>query len=137
MRKLLTAKQRLAFNFIRQQIHNGLPPSFREIGEHFGFSVTRAFQLVRSLERKGYLTMEADKPRTLSLLPPYKDDTRGSLIVNEDLPQLNIQKGDFLLIDRSKPVTEGDVFLSMQGHIKRYSIGDTVFGKVVSCVREI
>ena len=135
MRNFLTGRQRAVFNFVRKKIYEGLPPSHREIAAHCGFSVARACHALNQIAKKGYITWEAGKPRTISLLPPYKDDTRCSLIADKDLPQLNIRKGDYLLIDTSKPVADGDVFLSTQGEIKRFSVGDSVFGKVVSFVR--
>lgn len=137
MRKFLTGRQRIVFNFVREKIYEGLPPSHREIAAHCGFSVARACNVLNQIAKKGYITWEAGKPRTIRLLPPYKDDTRCSLIADKNLPQLNIRKGDFLLIDTSKPVADGDVCLSKQGHIKRFSPGDTAFGKVVSFVREV
>lgn len=137
MRKFLTGRQRVVFNFVRQRIENGLPPTFREISKYFGFSVKAAFDHCHALERKGFLTWEADKPRTITLLPPYKNDTRFSLVVRADLPQLNILKGDFLLIDTSKPAATGEAILSSQGEVKRFSVGDTAFGKVVGFSREI
>ena len=137
MRKFLTGKQRVIFNFVRQKIYEGLPPVFGEIAEHFGFSKGYAVQVLNALQKKRYIHWEFGKPRTLSLLPPYKDDTRYSLIVDADAPELNIRKGDFLHIDTGKPVAEGEVILSMRGEIKRFCAGDTAFGKVVGLSREI
>lgn len=36
MRKFLTDKQRRVFDFVRQRIYNGMPPTQREISEHIG-----------------------------------------------------------------------------------------------------
>ena len=137
MRKLLTGKQRVIFNFVRQKIHEGLPPSLDEIADHFGFSKTYAAQVINALEKKRYIDFGLRRRRAISLLPPYKDDTRCSLLADTDIPQLNIRKGDFLLIDTGKPVADGDVILSSQGEIKRFTPGDVAFGKVVSFAREI
>ena len=137
MRKLLTGKQRVIFNYVRQRMDTGVPPTQTEIAAHFGFSLMNACQILNAIARKGYIKWEFRKPRTFTLLPPYADDTRCSLVVDTDIPQLRIRTGDFLLINIEKPVAEGDVILSAQGEIKRFSAGDTAFGKVVSFAREI
>lgn len=135
--KFLTARQRVVFDFVRQRIYEGLPPSLREIGAHFGFTGANAFQVLNAIAKKGYIRIEADKARSIFLLPPYKDDTRHSFVVDADIPQLNIQKGDYLLIDAGKPAAEGDVILSDQGEIKRFAVGDVAFGKVTDLSRPI
>ena len=135
--KFLTGRQRIVFDFIRQRIYNGLPPTIREIGEHCGFSGRAACDHLRAIAAKGYIRIEPGKPRSIFLLPPYKDDTRHSFVVKADVPELDIQKDDSLLIDTAKPVEDGDVILSTQGEIKRFSAGDTAFGKVVGYSRTI
>ena len=135
--KFLTGKQRVVFDFVRQKIYEGLPPTTQEIGEHFGFSGKAAVDHLWALRKKGYLRWQDGKPRTLTLLPPYKDDTRHSFVVKTDVPELDIQKGDCLLIDTGKPIAEGEAILSVEGEIKRFSAGDTAFGKVMGISREI
>lgn len=135
--KFLTSTQRVVFDFIRQKIYNGFPPTLREIAEHCGFSGKTAFDHLRAIAAKGYIRIEPGKPRSIFLLPPYKDDTRHSFVVKADVPELDIRKGDSLLIDTAKPVADGDMILSTQGEIKRFSAGDTAFGKVVGFFRPI
>lgn len=135
--KFLTGKQRVVFDFVRQKIYNGLPPSIREVAAHLGISEKAAHDHLWLLRKKGYIRWEDDKPRTLSLLPPYKDDTRHSFDVKKDVPELDIQEGDCLLIDTAKPIVEGDVILSTQGEIKRFCTGDTPFGKVLGFSRDV
>ena len=135
--KFLTGRQRVVFDFVRQKIYEGLPPTIYEIAANFGFSPPRANEILYVLQKKGYLHLEANKRCAISLLPPYKDDTRHSFVVKKDVPELDIQKGDSLLIDTAKPVEDGDVILSTQGEIKRFSAGDTAFGKVVGYSRTI
>ena len=136
--KFLTGKQRLVFDFIRQKIYEGLPPTVTEIADHFGFSCQTAFNHRKALTAKGYIRIEPGKPRSIFLLPPYKDDTRHSFIVDTDVPELGILKGDFLLIDTARlPVAEGEVILSAQGQIKRFGTGDTAFGKIMGISRTI
>ena len=138
MRKFLTGRQRVVFDFIRQRIYGGLPPSVREVAAHLGVTGRAAYDHLWRIRKKGYIHWEDGKPRTFSLLPPYKDDTRHSYVVKTDVPELDIRKGDDLLIDTAKPVADGDVILSTQGQIKRFRTGDTeTFGKVISVSREI
>ena len=87
--------------------------------------------------KKGYIRIEPGKARSIFLLPPYKDDTRHSHLVETDVPDMDIRKGDFLHIDTGKPVADGEVILSTQGEIKRFAAGDTAFGKVVGFSRPI
>ena len=135
--RFLTGRQRLIFDFIRQKIYGGLPPTLREIADHFGFSVKAASDHLHAVMKKGYITSDNGRPRTLSLLPPYKDDTRHTYVVKTDVPELGIQKGDFLHIDTGELVTAGDVILSIQGNIKRFRTGDSVFGKITGISRPI
>ena len=135
--RFLTGRQRLVFDFVRQKIYGGLPPTLHEIADHFGFSVKAAFDHLHAIMKKGYITQEEGKPRTITLLPPYKDDTRHSFVVKADVPELGIQKGDFLLIDTGKPIALGEAILSVEGHIKRFCTGDTAFGKIMSISRPI
>ena len=135
--KYLTSRQLAVFNFVRQRVENGMPPTFKEIGEHIGFSPVRAGQILHVLQKKGYIDFEERKPRTITLLPPYKDDTRHSFVAKKDVPELDIQKGDSLLIDTAKPIAEGDVILSTQGEVKRFCVGDVAFAKVLGFTRPI
>lgn len=135
--KFLTGRQRVVFEFIRQRIENGMPPTFNEISEHFGFHAKPALDHCIALKKKGFITWEYNRPRTITLLPPYKDDTRHSFVVKTDVPELDIRKGDFLHIDTGKPIADGNVILSVQGEIKRFCNGDTAFGKVLGFSRPI
>ena len=137
MRKFLTGRQRVVFNFVRQHIEKGVIPYQTQIAAHFRFSAGNTCEILKAIARKGYLTWESKKPRTFKLLPPYKDDTRCALICDKDAPELNIQKGDFLHIDTGTPAAAGEVILSSLGEIKRFSAGDTAFGKVIGFSREM
>lgn len=138
MRKFLTDRQRVVFNFVRQKIYEGLPPTVREVAAHLGVTGKAAYDHLWAIRKKGYIHWQDYKPRTLSLLPPYKkDDTRYLFVVDTDIPHLNINKGDYLHIDAGKPAAEGDMIVSTQSEIKRFAAGDVVFGKVVRLSREI
>lgn len=65
----LTKRQALVMDFIAQRIEAcGYPPTIREIGRAFGISSTNGVaDHIKALARKGYLTHEEGKSRTLRL----------------------------------------------------------------------
>lgn len=65
----LTERQRAVLAFIEGSLANrGYPPTLREIGNHLGIRSTNGVNdHLRALERKGYLTREDMKSRTLQL----------------------------------------------------------------------
>ena len=135
--KFLTGRQRVVFDFVRQKIYGGMPPTIHEIADHFDLSYKRVHDLLKAIAKKGYIRIEPRKPRAIFLLPPYKNDTRHAYVVKTDVPELDIQKGDCLLIDTGKSIAEDEVILSVQGEIKRFSAEDTAFGKVMSISRPV
>jgi repressor LexA len=63
--KELTARQREILAFIRSFTHRyGVPPTVREIGEHFRITPRAAFDHLRALERKGALHRRPTTKRT-------------------------------------------------------------------------
>ncbi len=66
----LTDRQRAVLEFISDSISGrGYPPTLREIGNHLGIKSTNGVNdHLRALERKGFLTREDMKSRTLRLL---------------------------------------------------------------------
>lgn len=67
----LTERQKAVLDFIVESIHDrGYPPTLREIGNHLGIRSTNGVNdHLRALERKGYLTREDMKSRTLRPTP--------------------------------------------------------------------
>jgi repressor LexA len=65
----LTDRQRAVLDYIEVSIvERGYPPTLREIGNHLGIRSTNGVNdHLRALERKGYLTREDMKSRTLRL----------------------------------------------------------------------
>lgn len=52
----LTPRQREVLDWIKGFIReHGMPPTVREIGEAFGIKSSSVFDLLKALERKGYL----------------------------------------------------------------------------------
>lgn len=77
----LTERQKAVLDFIVESIQDrGYPPTLREIGNHLGIRSTNGVNdHLRALERKGYLTREDMKSRTLRPTP----DVLRSLSVDE------------------------------------------------------
>lgn len=77
--KEMTARQREVLEFIRIfGERHGVPPTVREIGEHFHFTARAAFDHLRALERKGMLERRVTgkrASRTL-VLPAHKGARR-------------------------------------------------------------
>ncbi|OBI10037.1 ArsR family transcriptional regulator [Mycolicibacter nonchromogenicus] len=74
----LTARQRTILNVIRASVNErGYPPSIREIGDAVGLTSTSsvAHQL-RTLERKGYLRRDPNRPRAVDVRS--QDDVAGA-----------------------------------------------------------
>jgi repressor LexA len=76
MAKGLTNRQKQVLDFINGfLIQNAYPPTVREVADHFGFKSPRAaHDHMRALQRKGYLTTDPRKPRTIKLAgaPPAR-----------------------------------------------------------------
>lgn len=77
----LTERQRAVLEFIHHSMDElGYPPTLREIGGHLGIRSTNGVNdHLRALERKGYLTRECMKSRTLRLVR----DVEGRLLDDE------------------------------------------------------
>lgn len=66
----LTAKQQQVLEFVAARLGEDVPPSQREIADHFGLAQNAAYQLVSYLRKKGYL-VDAGGHRGLRLSPEY------------------------------------------------------------------
>jgi repressor LexA len=85
----LTDRQRAVLDFISDSIsQRGYPPTLREIGNHLGIRSTNGVNdHLRALERKGYLTREDMKSRTLRLVRDLEGAvTVDAVDVAPDLP---------------------------------------------------
>src|SRR5258707_7903125 len=86
----LTQRQRTILNVIRESVTTrGYPPSIREIGDAVGLTSTSsvAHQL-RTLERKGYLRRDPNRPRAV--------DVRGANDVLAATPATEVAGSDAL-----------------------------------------
>ncbi|MEZ4254668.1 MAG: transcriptional repressor LexA [Polyangiales bacterium] len=77
----LTDRQQAVLDFITNSIDaHGFPPTLREIGNHLGIRSTNGVNdHLRALERKGYLTREDMKSRTLRPTSMKKPVSMGSI----------------------------------------------------------
>ncbi len=73
----LTPRQRLVLDTIRSSVERrGYPPSMREIGDAVGLtSPSSVKHQLTTLERKGYLRRDPNRPRAIEVMHP--DDSRG------------------------------------------------------------
>jgi repressor LexA len=82
--KELTLRQWEMLTFIRGYItEHRYPPTFREIGVHFGFSVKGAYDHVAALKKKGYIRADS-RSRTIELTGEPEELDEGIL----DIPIL-------------------------------------------------
>jgi SOS-response transcriptional repressor LexA len=66
-----TARQAEYLDFIRGFADRwGIPPSFEEIGRHFGTTAPTVSAMVKTLETRGFLTRVPGQARTLRVLVP-------------------------------------------------------------------
>ncbi|MBK8469805.1 MAG: transcriptional repressor LexA [Candidatus Phosphoribacter sp.] len=76
----LTVRQRRVLEVIRNSVdRRGYPPSLREIGEAVGLtSPSSVAHQLSSLERKGYIRKDPNRPRAIEVVSPdAKDSDRG------------------------------------------------------------
>jgi SOS-response transcriptional repressor LexA len=52
---------------------NGVPPAEADMQRYFRVSPPSVHEMVKTLERRGYSTREAGKPRTIRLLLPREE----------------------------------------------------------------
>ena len=73
----LTPRQRLVLETVRAAVESrGYPPSMREIGDAVGLtSPSSVKHQLTSLERKGYLRRDPNRPRAIEVV--QRDDSRG------------------------------------------------------------
>jgi repressor LexA len=72
----LTDPQRKVFEWVRDSIDSdGISPSYREIASGVGLNSTNAVKRkLDALERKGWITRQEGKARTIQIIEPDGDD---------------------------------------------------------------
>jgi Mn-dependent DtxR family transcriptional regulator len=64
--------QFLAFIYYYTKL-NGIPPAEADIGRYFRVSPPSVHEMIKTLERRGYITREPGMPRTIRLLLPREE----------------------------------------------------------------
>lgn len=73
----LTARQTAILEFIAaERQHRGRSPSYREIGQHFDIALNAVKSHLRALEKKGRLSRDGRKPRTIAPIDLVTDTRR-------------------------------------------------------------
>jgi len=83
----LTDRQRRVLTFIETHIRqHGFPPTIREIGRHLNIKSTNGVSdHLNALQKKGFLTREGGKSRTLQLVRDVDTRAEDDVGVNDDL----------------------------------------------------
>jgi len=83
----ITRRQRQVYDYISDFVQrNGYSPSFEEIGEGMGLSsLATVHKHISNLEKKGLLTRDYNRSRSIDLLPP-KGRLKQAMAVNTTLP---------------------------------------------------
>ncbi len=67
--KALTNKQKEILEFLKSHLNDhGYPPTFREIGNHFGFLWTASKGHLKSLEKKGFIKINTSISRGIEII---------------------------------------------------------------------
>jgi repressor LexA len=71
MKTDLTERQEKVLGFLKSYAkRHGYPPTFREIGEHFGFQWAASRMHLKAMEKKGFIKMTPSKSRGIEILGP-------------------------------------------------------------------
>ena len=93
-KKILTPKQKQILKFIYGAIRrNNLPPTVREIAEHFHFSSTGTVRdYLKALVSKGYIRITANKSRAIELIKEMLFSVPILGLVRAGLPSLAVEE---------------------------------------------
>jgi repressor LexA len=77
----LTQRQAAVLEYLEEfKVDRDTAPTYREIAAHFGFKSTRAaWDHVRALKKKGYLSLYGGRSRGIELLYPARTPTNGAV----------------------------------------------------------
>lgn len=69
----LTERQQAILDFLKvYAVRHGYPPTFREIGEHFGFGWAASRTHLKAIQRKGFLKIIPSRSRGIEILDRHK-----------------------------------------------------------------
>ena len=70
----ITERQKEVLSFITNFTEaNSYPPTIREIAEHFGISLKAVQDRIAALQKKGYLSSETKRSRSIRIIKEEKD----------------------------------------------------------------
>jgi repressor LexA len=109
----ITARQANILGFIQKSInHTGRPPTIREIGKHFGFRSTGTTRdHLKSLSRKGFITMAPRQSRAIRLKTPvaFRIPIIGSIVAG--MPDIALEEiNEYVYIDDLLPGPDKQIF---------------------------
>ena len=132
--KALTDRQREVFDFLRDYYHEqGFPPSMQEVGDHFGFTSAAAKCYFHVLQKKGVISYEPYKPRSLRFVKDYFSlkvhISSGCFRVGDDL----------IVCSVARPVAGEGVVVEKDGvlRIEAFCGQKPIVGKVIGLCREV
>jgi repressor LexA len=80
--KKLTDKQSNILEFIKKNTkESGFPPSVREIGENFGITVKGAYDHIKAIEKKGFITTQQNKSRAIVVVDKDEEISAESITI--------------------------------------------------------
>ena len=131
--KRLTARQREILDFIDRYIsEKGYAPTLKEIGQAFRFSEKAANDHRDALIRKGRITFDHAKPRSIRLTPISR-----MFSIQAKSTLLGIKEGDILTVSPADAPVAGDLVLLVDGKFTTFQQGQAIVGKVIGLSRQI
>lgn len=123
---MLTYRQSQVLNFIRSFTgHHGFPPTYAEIGRHFGFSSkAHVAHYLRALQRKGFIAISPGTPRGIRILgddpitPAFSIPLLGVIAAGAPIPRPDtaLHEGDALALTQDiLPYSDGLFALTVKG----------------------
>jgi repressor LexA len=117
----LTVRQRRVLEVIRNSVdRRGYPPSLREIGEAVGLtSPSSVAHQLSTLERKGFLRRDPNRPRALEVVFPLPRQIVGEgqlfllQVVGDSMIEAAICDGDWVVVRQQPTADNGDIVAAM------------------------
>ena len=134
--KKLTDRQREIYDFLKDFYHtHGFPPTIYEIGDHFGFTPRAAHAYLDVFQRKGFISCEQGRPRSIRFAKDYF-----SVKVSAACSESSFRVGDRLIAcGVSRPFAGDGVLVKKDGtlRIEVFCGQKPILGKVVALCCEV
>jgi repressor LexA len=110
---VLTWRQRKILHFVRESVRkNGYPPSMLEIGAAVGLtSISSISYQVSVLQRKGYLSRDGRRPRTMEVRLPGHPAVRAGQAVDGDAGGFDIPSQEAVYVPEVSRIAAGGAVL--------------------------